>query len=686
VASKADIDKLKRDAGLTPFISRGLKKGVQKCIFHDDSTASLSVNEDGDGGYFNCFGFGCKKAGDVIKLIQLVDVPGTARSSPLSFPKALDTLRKEIGIQDDKQPPFAFDQAAAAARLKEVMPFLLARGITEDIAIEAGLGAYDFPGVGLMVSIPYRVKQNGLDVVLFRAITPSDPSKKWRHVSGTSTDALLYGAEILDSAAFAADPTLMVLESALDSLTVKGSGRNAVSVSSATSSLTKGKLKYDAALLKKISDTAEHINIATDMDAAGAENATAWLNEMPKEKVHRIIWKYGGKGSGDPKDVGEVYLKSPDTFADVLTELEREALKPPWHLAFHRLDELPDGDPAMLIEGILPEGTTMVGALSGVGKTWVLLSLAKALTNGTPFMGQPEWKVTEPRNVLYLIPESGAKAFKKRARKMGVNEDGFFCQTMSDGRPMSLQDPVLAMAIRDLHPVVMLDTVIRFEKIQDENSSAQSSQNLAVGIFGMLTLGAPAVVGAHHAPKKATGDHGRTLLTLESALRGTGDIGAMSDCVWAIQHDFGGDGEGIEYLQQSKNLMRLFLRCVKPRDIEPPPGDFRIVGRDTEGRPSHLDTGGDFHVLAYGESKSRAERKGEQMAAYLQSNALASKKALADMFKVSEKHVADYLELEGYVWQGPAKKGQKGRFVRQEEQPDEAADEQQSYQQQQAPF
>ena len=46
----------------------------------------------------------------------------------------------------------------------------------------------------------------------------------------------------------------------------------------------------------------------------------------------------------------------------------------------------PDGLP-MLIEGFMPKGVGFFGSLSGTGKTWVGLSVAKALTSGMPLWG-----------------------------------------------------------------------------------------------------------------------------------------------------------------------------------------------------------------------------------------------------------------------------------------------------------
>ncbi|HEV2715246.1 MAG TPA: hypothetical protein VGU64_08260, partial [Terriglobales bacterium] len=80
----------------------------------------------------------------------------------------------------------------------------------------------------------------------------------------------------------------------------------------------------------------------------------------------------------------------------------------------------------------------------------------------------------------------------------------------------------------------------------------------------------------HHRKKNALQEE----TSLENALRGSGDFGAMSDCVWAVEHARKRKGKkwDEEYMAESKQLTRLFLECVKPRDMEPA-DPFTIQGR-----------------------------------------------------------------------------------------------------------
>ncbi len=275
-------------------------------------------------------------------------------------------------------------------------------------------------------------------------------------------------------------------------------------------------------------------------------------------------------------------------------EFNKSAPQPPpadWRQKFHTVDELPDGDIRFLIGNVLPEGVSFIGALSGVGKTWFCLSMARALTTGKSFLGN--WAVPEPVQVLYLCPEMNAKTFKKRCKLFGISER-FHCQTISDGAPLNLFDTALELAVRELKPVVFLDTAIRFAGAEDENSASQNAQGMAKAVFALIHMGAQAVVCLHHRSKDTAKSEE---LTLENTLRGTGDLGAMCDAVWGLQYDKG-DGDP-QYAKDSKRLVRLKARCVKARDFVTPE-DFRVQ------LSPFIDEIGDMAVLTDEASDVRA--------------------------------------------------------------------------------
>jgi hypothetical protein len=289
-------------------------------------------------------------------------------------------------------------------------------------------------------------------------------------------------------------------------------------------------------------------------------------------------------GAGRPT---EELSKQIAATAQALKELGAVVVPKTWRDVFHTGSELDSAPGKVFIKGILEEGITYFGALSGVGKTWIGLSIAHALLSKKPLFGV--FPVINTATVLYLVPEMGGRKFRQRMLKMRISMDGgFFCQTIKDGA-CDLEDPLLLQAIKDTQAIVILDTAIRFQG-GDEQSSSEQSQGLGAKMFKLIAAGAPAIICMHHRSK----DRKDKEPTLENALRGTTDFGAHADVVWCVEHSRkkkdGRTKFDEEYEDESRSLTRLTLTCVKPRDMEPA-DPFTI-----QGRP-YIDEKGDFVVL-----------------------------------------------------------------------------------------
>jgi hypothetical protein len=162
---------------------------------------------------------------------------------------------------------------------------------------------------------------------------------------------------------------------------------------------------------------------------------------------------------------------TPEQFTDEM--LDRE---------FPAYDGKDVGPIPMLIEDFLPKGANFFGSLSGVGKTWLGLSVTKALTTGRPLFGV--FAVKEPVAVLYLIPEASNATFKLRAKHMNLTKDKklFRYRTISQGATLPLKDPLTVAMIKNLRDngrrqvLVIVDTAVRFLQAEDENASTQNSR------------------------------------------------------------------------------------------------------------------------------------------------------------------------------------------------------------------
>jgi replicative DNA helicase len=114
----------------------------------------------------------------------------------------------------------------------------------------------------------------------------------------------------------------------------------------------------------------------------------------------------------------EVLNHAVETFRDLASTANIRPLA--WLDHFKIYEQMEQGDMRFLIKDFLPEGVCFIGALSGSGKTWFALSMAKALTTGQNFLGLSRFQVPEPTSVIYLVPEAGERSFRGRMDKLGV--------------------------------------------------------------------------------------------------------------------------------------------------------------------------------------------------------------------------------------------------------------------------
>jgi hypothetical protein len=224
-----------------------------------------------------------------------------------------------------------------------------------------------------------------------------------------------------------------------------------------------------------------------------------------------------------------------------------------WRELFHSKDEALNAPPVtFLIKGFLQrEGVTAIAAPVRERKSLVALNIAHALLTGEKLFGYFEM-VGKPDRVLYLCPEVSLGPFTDRVRKIGLLEyvgSNFFYRTMSAEGHLTLTDSALQEALPN--SVVILDTAIRF--LEGDENSSKDVRRFADSIFALLRNGAEAVVLLHHSPK-ATGE----VMTLESAMRGSGDMGAFLTACWGTRL------QDPEHPYESAS----FMSNLKQRDFE----------------------------------------------------------------------------------------------------------------------
>ncbi|HET9284272.1 MAG TPA: AAA family ATPase [Candidatus Angelobacter sp.] len=241
-----------------------------------------------------------------------------------------------------------------------------------------------------------------------------------------------------------------------------------------------------------------------------------------------------------------------------------------WRPHFKTRSQLNQNPLKYVAHRLMPvEGVTGWGGLSGHGKTYLMMSMAKTILTGGLLWGRFR---TDQYPVLYLVPESGDSSFHHRMKLLGIPDTpNFLVRTMSQGATLSLASDVMLEAAKGR--VIFLDTLPRFTEGRDEQQ-ARDMAALGELLFGLLQAGAVAVNFAHHSPKSSRNE---LTMDLENVFRGSGDIGAILSA-----------GHGVRMLDVSKTLIQ--VENVKARDFEP------LKPFQLEGRP-WIDREGTFHMV-----------------------------------------------------------------------------------------
>jgi hypothetical protein len=250
-------------------------------------------------------------------------------------------------------------------------------------------------------------------------------------------------------------------------------------------------------------------------------NADVCVPPLDEEEVKAIaahVAKYDV-----PEQMGEVTISAVPTPAAPTEPVD-------WRTLFHSKDAMVNAPPITFLikDYLMREGVTAIAAPVRERKSLIAINIAHALLTGEKLFDHFE-VVHKPTRVLYLCPEVSLGPFTDRIKKLGLIEyvgETFFCRTLSADGHLPLSEPSLLPALPGA--VVILDTAIRF--LEGDENSSQDVRKFADSIFALLRNGAESVVMLHHSPKDA-GD----TMTLENAMRGSGDMGAFLACCWGTR-------------------------------------------------------------------------------------------------------------------------------------------------------
>lgn len=285
---------------------------------------------------------------------------------------------------------------------------------------------------------------------------------------------------------------------------------------------------------------AANVHICIDLDEAGKKRGAALykhLTEITPGPV-RIL------AAAEGKDVAD-HIAAGHTIADLVeispTELEgvgpaaEEAPHSYLRTAISAADLMATDFPPIryVVEDLIPEGLTMVVAPPKIGKSWLVLGIGLAVSNGTAALGCIP---TQQRPVLYLALEDGHRRLKSRLVSLGAvkpSPDLTFITSVTSGFiPDTIGEYFEKHSGKA--PVVFLDTLGKAMPSAGAGETTYERDYRVVGGLKMLADAHPgsSIIIVHHTRKASGSD-------FVDAVSGTQGIAGAADTILLLQRDRG---------------------------------------------------------------------------------------------------------------------------------------------------
>jgi hypothetical protein len=242
-----------------------------------------------------------------------------------------------------------------------------------------------------------------------------------------------------------------------------------------------------------------------------------------------------------------------------------------------------------LVDGLIPdEGLTFLGGKKKLGKSWLCLQVAQAISRGLPCLG----RATVQGPVIYVCLEDGRRRLKQRLLKQsaphGLPITYYTRFPPLDGDGMG---ELVTLLDRDRPRMLILDTLAAAKTGKTEENAAGPMADLANGLRAVsqhFALGT--VVVAHHG-KLVGGDPGDDLRG-SSALGGAGDVNLG---LYRTDGQYTLKGEG-------RDLDNFSLRLA----FDPQSWSWSVVGDSRQLAQQQADDETTAAVRALGEADAQA--------------------------------------------------------------------------------
>lgn len=184
-------------------------------------------------------------------------------------------------------------------------------------------------------------------------------------------------------------------------------------------------------------------------------------------------------------------------------------------------------DTEFIVPTVIPEGLTLLAAAPKIGKSWFVLQVAAAVSEGSTIFGGIE--LPNPRRVLYMALEDSPRRIQKRLDIMGMNY-GANVDFIFDLKEHNAADIIQAWFTKweAQKPIVIVDTYGR--TLDGEQDATYSRDYAGMAHYKHIIPNGCSLLFVHHTKKADEGD-------FLQALSGTNGLAGAADTIIVLKRD-----------------------------------------------------------------------------------------------------------------------------------------------------
>ena len=251
----------------------------------------------------------------------------------------------------------------------------------------------------------------------------------------------------------------------------------------------------------------------------------------------------------------------------------------------HELMQMEFAPTRWIVQGLIAQGALAI--LAGrpkVGKSWMCLQLAQAVTGGSPFLGRD----TSRGPVIYYALEDSARRLRGRLEKQHALPDlpiTYRTQLAPLGHDGRGEDQILAAIDEKAASLVMVDTLASAIAPDLDQNEAGVMASLTGSLRRLAQRSGAAVVAVLHHNKQAAW---RTVEDVIHDVRGSGAIPAAADCILGLYRKRGElEGKLLSASRDAEDITLAVKLDVGVTWAWHSLGDARVVARTNVERETY---------------------------------------------------------------------------------------------------